>query len=227
MSQSGLRAWLLASLPYVLFGLALGAIAAPFGRRPSALASHSATVETPRTPPLEVPLARVVSPVPGTARLSSGYGMRAGRRSGRPTFHAGADFAAPIGTPVVAPRAGRVIRVVHDAARTAGFRGYGNAVVLFHPHDGCWTLYAHLAELRAREGQQVVAGAPIGTIGATSNGRFRAMGPHLHFEVRRARGDGGPPFPGPYRVNNVDPERWLASFGIVYPRARRLGAFPR
>jgi murein DD-endopeptidase MepM/ murein hydrolase activator NlpD len=63
------------------------------------------------------------------------------------------------------------------AARRAG--GWGRLVVVRHP-DGVRTLYAHLASIAVRVGEEVSAGAVLGRVGSSGN----ATGPHLHFEVR-------------------------------------------
>ncbi len=199
---------LVLGLPFALLGDAVSP-------RARATPLRSAPPEKARLLPSVPPIPAAAWPVPRWIRLGSGYGLREGRRTKRPTFHAGADFPAPEGTPVFAARAGRVVRVVADSEAATGFRGYGNAVLIFHPQDDCWSLYAHLREAKAREGAQVVAGAPIGSVGKTNNGRFGKMGAHLHLEVRRRTEDGAAPFPGPYRVNNVDPTRWLAARGVV------------
>ncbi len=100
--------------------------------------------------------------------------------------HAGIDFAARTGTPVVAARAGRVIFAASSA-------GYGKRIDLDHG-GGITTRYAHLSEISVRLGQNVAAGAVIGRVGSTG----RSTGPHLHFEIRR---DG----------IAVDPEHHLSS----------------
>jgi murein DD-endopeptidase MepM/ murein hydrolase activator NlpD len=167
-------------------------------------------------PPAARPEVIAASPVPADVALGSHYGFRRGRTTGRRTFHAGLDFPTPAGTRVFAARAGTVARVVRDEDRTPGFRGYGNAVVLHHPSDDRWTFYAHLSEVRVLEGQRVAAGQALGAVGHSSNGRFRGMGDHLHFEVRHRRPEGRAPFPGPYRWNNLDPARWLEAYGLRY-----------
>lgn len=99
------------------------------------------------------------------------------------------DFTLPEGTPVLAARAGRVIRV------QAGFSGNGldpqrdreraNYVRIVHD-DGSMAVYAHLQHegVRVREGQQVQAGQLIGLSGNTGY----STAPHLHFAVQRQRG---------------------------------------
>ncbi|MBX7058440.1 MAG: M23 family metallopeptidase [Leptospirales bacterium] len=107
------------------------------------------------------------------ARLASGFGMRLDPFSHRRTFHGGVDLAAPIGTPVLASREGRVLRAGEAA-------GYGLLVVLEHQF-GYQSYYGHLSRIRVAVGQRLRAGAVLGEVGATG----RATGPHLHFEVRR------------------------------------------
>ncbi len=153
------------------------------------------------------------SPLPAGHRVGSHYGYRNSRRTGERTFHAGIDFLAERGTPVYAVRGGVVEAVATNTTQTL-FAGYGNAVVVHHPDEGRWSFYAHLEDVTVEEGQPVEPGTLLGHVGNTTNGRFPGMGAHLHFEVRVARGDGGSPFPGPYRRHNVDPEDWLAAMGV-------------
>lgn len=159
-----------------------------------------------------------VSPVPSSARLMSRYGMRRGRTTGRPTFHAGLDFYAPRGTEVVAARSGVVEIVASERSYNGTFSGYGNAVVIYHEDEDLWTFYAHLDESLVSPGMKVEAGEIIGRVGNTTNRRFVGMGVHLHFEVRERTHDGGAPFPGRYRINNINPETWLVEHGIQYDR---------
>lgn len=159
-----------------------------------------------------------VSPAPQSARLMSRYGMRRGRTTGRPTFHAGLDFFAPRGTPVVAARSGVVEIVASDRSIGGSFSGYGNAVVIYHEDEDLWTFYAHLDESLVSPGMKIEAGEVIGRVGNTTNRRFIGMGVHLHFEVRERSENGASPFPGRYRVNNIDPETWLAEHDVEYDR---------
>jgi len=154
--------------------------------------------------------------LPTQGRLSSRYGMRRGRISGNPTYHAGLDFDAGRGTPVYAVADGVIHDIARDSTPRGPYAGYGNAVVLYHPDDERWSFYAHLDSISVREGQRVRAADRIGRVGNTSNGRFRGMGRHLHFEIRKRTRDGRPPFPGPYRWNNVDPEEYLNAKGVTF-----------
>lgn len=96
---------------------------------------------------------------------------RFGPRGSR--FHAGLDFPARHGTPVLASRRG----VVASAGWDSG--GFGNLVVVRHAR-GVTTWYAHLARVLVRPGERVGRGDRVGTVGATG----LASGPHLHLEVR-------------------------------------------
>lgn len=99
------------------------------------------------------------------------------------------DFAAPIGSRVVAARDGVVMEVESDFARAGldreRFGGRANLVRLLHD-DGAMSVYAHLRSdgVLVRLGQRVRAGEVIGLSGNTGF----ATGPHLHFAVQANRG---------------------------------------
>jgi len=57
-------------------------------------------------------------------------------------FHNGVDITAARGTPVRAVRDGRVVMAAPVGTR--GRNGYGNVIVIEHPQDGIYSLYAHL-----------------------------------------------------------------------------------
>lgn len=108
---------------------------------------------------------------PATGPITSPFGLRL--RGLKPGLHHGVDLALPEGTPIRAMRRGKVLR--------AGWaRGYGWMVMLDHG-GGVYSLYAHLSEVRVREGDRVGDRAVIGLSGRSGN----ASGPHLHFEIWR------------------------------------------
>lgn len=152
--------------------------------------------------------------------ITSRFGVRCGIRTGAPTFHAGDDLQGRPGDPVFAAADGVVERVFPNDGFTP-MRGYGNVVVVRHPDLGVWTSYNHMLRSVVRAGDFVHKGQKIGEVGATTNGKFPGMGPHLHFEVRHAKPDGSSPFPGPYGRFNINPELWFDSLGIGF-NGRRL-----
>jgi len=113
----------------------------------------------------------LVAPVPGP--ISSRYGMRRHPILGYRRMHAGMDFRASHGTPIVAVTDGRV-----QSAGRAG--GCGNAVRLDHG-GGLATRYCHMSRMAVRRGQQVRRGQVIGYVGSTG----LSTGPHLHYEMYR------------------------------------------
>ncbi len=122
-----------------------------------------ASATTSGSGPLGLPMA------PGSYHLTSGFGDPGPRwETGE---HTGLDFAAPIGTPVVAAGAGTVTVEHPDWA--------GNLVRIDHG-GGVETLYAHLSRVDVTDGQVVREGDPVGLVGDRGN----TTGPHLHLEVR-------------------------------------------
>ena len=87
-------------------------------------------------------------------------------------YHNGVDLAAPIGTPVYAADAGRVVWSGWDNT------GYGYMVLIDHG-NGFRTRYGHLSWIFPSYGDYVQKGEQIGKVGSTG----RSTGPHLHFEV--------------------------------------------
>jgi len=84
------------------------------------------------------------------------------------------DIGAPIGTPIYASAAGRVI-----IAKTGWNGGYGNFVVIKNS-NGTEARYAHQSRLAVHAGESVSQGEVIGYVGNTGH----STGPHLHFELR-------------------------------------------
>jgi murein DD-endopeptidase MepM/ murein hydrolase activator NlpD len=108
---------------------------------------------------------------PTRGYVTSPYGYRANPFTGARQFHSGLDIGAPIGTPVRAAMAGRVIAAAVNESN-------GNYVVITH-HSGYRTLYAHLNVIRVKSGAYVKTGEHIGDVGTTGI----STGPHLHFTV--------------------------------------------
>ena len=112
------------------------------------------------------------TPING-ARLSSPFGMRKHPIDGYNKMHRGTDFAAPMGTPIMASGDGIVIR-----SRWCG--GGGNCVKIKH-NSTYTTVYAHMSKFGRgiKEGVRVKQGQIIGYVGSTG----KSTGPHLHYEV--------------------------------------------
>ena len=109
---------------------------------------------------------------PKTVQLTSPFGARFHPIRQAIVVHEGVDLAGPAGQAVYATGDG----VVESAE--FNFSGYGNVIVIDHGF-GYKTRYAHLQEIRVAEGQVVIRGDRIGTLGSTG----LSTGPHLHYEV--------------------------------------------
>jgi murein DD-endopeptidase MepM/ murein hydrolase activator NlpD len=87
--------------------------------------------------------------------------------------HLGTDYAAPIGTPVWAPIAGKVTQADFQ-------KGSGNTISIVHA-NGLQTRYYHLSRfaMGLKVGKHVVQKEVIGFVGTTG----LSTGPHLHFSM--------------------------------------------
>ena len=112
------------------------------------------------------------TPING-ARLSSSFGMRKHPIDGYNKMHKGTDFAAPMGTPIMASGDGIITR-----ARWCG--GGGNCIKIKH-NSTFETIYAHMEKFGRgiKEGIRIKQGQIIGYVGSTG----KSTGPHLHYEV--------------------------------------------
>jgi len=112
------------------------------------------------------------TPING-ARLSSSFGMRKHPISGFNKMHQGTDFAAPMGTPIMASGDGKIVR-----ARWCG--GGGNCVKIKH-NSTYSTVYSHMSKFgrNIKKGKRVKQGQIIGYVGSTG----MSTGPHLHYVV--------------------------------------------
>lgn len=114
--------------------------------------------------------AGLMTPVAG--RITSTFGMRYHPILHYTRFHAGLDFGAAWGSPIVAAADGQVV--------SAGWTGgYGREVQVAHG-GGIVTLYGHMSGIAASAGEMVKQGQVIGYVGSSG----LSTGPHLHFEVK-------------------------------------------
>lgn len=123
-------------------------------------------------------------PRPAGSRIDVGFGKVVDPRFRTVTVQKGVDLAARRGEAVLAVAPGRVVHA-------GWFKGYGNLVIVDHG-EGFHTLVAHLASMTAAAGEDVDAGAMLGTVGDTGS----LKGAYLYFEIR----EHGKP---------LDPKAWL------------------
>ena len=112
------------------------------------------------------------TPING-ARLSSPFGMRKHPIDGYNKMHKGTDFAAPMGTPIMASGDGVI--------KKAGWCGGGGNCVKIKHNSTYQTVYAHMSKFARgiKPGVRVKQGQTIGYVGSTG----KSTGPHLHYEV--------------------------------------------
>ena len=112
------------------------------------------------------------TPING-ARLSSSFGNRKHPILGYTKLHTGTDFAAPMGTPIMASGTGVILK--------AGWCGGGGNCVKIKHNSTYSTVYAHMSKFARgiKKGVRVNQGQIIGYVGSTG----MSTGPHLHYEV--------------------------------------------
>lgn len=142
---------------------------------------------------------KVVFPLPeGTWTATSPFGYRTHPITGERKLHAGADYAAPDGTKIMAVADGTVTQASYtDSA--------GGHVVIEHEIDGktVATVYIHMWQkgIHVHEGDTVTAGQHIADVGSSG----QSTGPHLHLEVHLGGEDG----------TLTDPTAWLKKHGAT------------
>ncbi len=128
--------------------------------------------------------------------------------------HTGIDIPAPKGTPIMAAGSGKVVWAGYGLyfLRPEFRDPYGLAVAIKHDFgyqgNDIYTVYGHMDELFAYQGQEVQPGDIIGKVGETG----KVTGPHLHFEVRL--GDNN-------FLQSRNPELWIAppqGWGVIAAR---------
>jgi len=112
-----------------------------------------------------------VTPLENMPEVSSGYDYRTHPITGVRHFHAGLDFPAPTGTPVLTVKKG----VIADV----GFNESAGNYVFVQLEDGYYSANYHLSEILVQRGDLIEQGDVIGLVGSTGS----STGPHLHFEI--------------------------------------------
>lgn len=111
----------------------------------------------------------LIKPIEGI--VTSGFGERESTNKKVTNNHTGIDISAVSGTHIKSAMNGTVVKVSSDG-------DYGNHVKICK--DNVTTLYAHCKEIFVIEGQEILQGQEIASVGSTGN----STGPHLHFEIR-------------------------------------------
>jgi len=108
---------------------------------------------------------------PVDVNISDDFGKRRffNNKPRRP--HSGVDMAAPVGTPIVSPLAGKIVEI-------GEFFFNGNVIFIDHGL-GLVSMYCHMHKFDVTKGQMVKRGEKIGEVGTTG----RVTGPHLHWGV--------------------------------------------
>lgn len=92
-------------------------------------------------------------------------------------MHTGVDIIVPIGSPVYASEAGKIIEVSNNV-------GDGIKIIIEH-EDGYKTIYSNLSTTKmVQEGENVEKGQKISTIGKTATFEYEEKD-HLHFEIHK------------------------------------------
>ena len=128
-----------------------------------------------------------IRPLEKEWRISSVFGKKRVYNNGVAAWsHKGVDYAAPEGTPVLAPNDGVVL-----FARE-GLKAYGGVVVVGHGYDLA-SSFLHLSKVTAREGDRINKGQVLGEVGSEGI----ATGAHLHWQMT-------------LRGHPVQPLQWLS-----------------
>ena len=112
-------------------------------------------------------------PIAPGYQQTSPFGARRSYNNGPvSSYHAGTDWSAPQGTPIVAPADGVVVLAENLEVR-------GGATVIDHG-QGVYSNFWHQSEILVEPGQPVQRGETIGLVGTTG----LSTGAHLHWEIR-------------------------------------------
>ena len=103
--------------------------------------------------------------------VTSNFGKRESSNKNVTSNHTGIDIFGIAGTPIKSSISGTVVQVSNEG-------DYGNHIKICK--NNITTLYAHCESIFVTEGQEIIQGQEIASVGSTGN----STGPHLHFEIR-------------------------------------------
>lgn len=136
--------------------------------------------------PDQVRTTPAVCPLHGELVLMSSFGSRRSPFTRELELHPGADFAAPLETPIYATADGVVAFAgQYPLGRSAVWWRFGNLVIVEHGEEFV-TVYGHNSRNLVKAGQRVQRGDLLAMVGDTG----WSTSPHLHYEVRRRGADG-------------------------------------
>ncbi len=119
--------------------------------------------------PFDIESLTLKSPTKGV--ISSPFGLKRFYNNQPRKPHSGLDIAAPKGTPIYAPLAGKI-------TETGNFFFNGHVVFIDHGNS-LVSMYCHMDKITASKDSIVKQGDLIGYVGSTG----RVTGPHLHWGV--------------------------------------------
>lgn len=151
----------------------------PASNCPPSQPQKSVNIPPPKSVNIPSQKADIRFPLTTVAEISSPFGWRLNPLTQIPQIHEGIDFAAPIGTPVIAVASGEV-------AIAGSLSGYGLTVIMRHHNNTRESRYAHLSKVLVQPGQKIEVGTVVGLVGNTG----LSTGPHLHFEWRELKNGG-------------------------------------
>lgn len=112
---------------------------------------------------------RFIAPIRGHIITKFGQATPNGKSNG-------INITAPKGTPIYTSASGKVVYSGFDAK-------FGNLVIVQLLDDKMFVAYAHMDNLIAKKGQDIMQGEVIGHVGATGE----VQHPQLHFAIRKAK----------------------------------------
>ncbi len=119
---------------------------------------------------------------PSTTAITSNFGYRDAPLAGASTYHRAIDIGNGVEgvTNIIAAASGKVIAVNTGCVRGENSCGgqLGNYVKIEHA-DGTVTRYGHMYSVNVQNGDSVIQGQVIGTMGSTGN----STGTHLDFQI--------------------------------------------